>query len=132
MIYRIVHKTTYRYKAQVSIGNHAVYLSPRSFPKQRCLSHKLVITPFPATLSERIDCVGNREKFFSIQAPHTELIIEARSKVRVGESKPWPAQSPAWEDVAASVQHDLTAAGLEAYEFVFESPRIRVGKEFAE
>jgi transglutaminase-like putative cysteine protease len=131
MIYRIVHKTTYRYKAPVSIGNHTVYLTPRSLPKHRCLSHRLVITPSPATLSERTDCFGNREKFFSIQAPHTELIIEARSKVSVGESKPWPAQSPAWEDVAASMPFDLTAEGLEAYEFVFESPRIRPGKEFA-
>lgn len=131
MIYRIVHKTTYRYKTPVSIGNHAVYLTPRSLPKHRCLSHRLLITPSPATLSERIDCFGNREKFFSIQAPHTELVIEARSKVKVTAGKPWPAKAPAWEDVAAAISMDLSPAVLEAYEFVFDSPRVRASKEFA-
>ncbi len=131
MIYRIVHKTTYRYKTLVSFGNHAVYLTPRSLPKHRCLSHRLSITPSPATLTERIDCFGNREKFFSIQAPHTELVVEAHSKVQVGKRKPWPENAPAWEDVAASLPLDLSPSGIEAYEFTFESPRVRLAKEFA-
>ncbi len=131
MIYRIVHKTTYRYKTLVSLGSHAVHLTPRSLPKHRTLSHRLVVSPTPATISERIDCFGNRERFFSIQAPHTELIIEARSKVKVGPRRPWPSQSPAWEDVAAALPRDFSTEGLQAYEFVFESPRIRPGKEFA-
>lgn len=131
MIYRILHKTIYRYKTLVSYGNHAVHLTPRSLLKHRCLSHRLLITPSPSTLTERVDCFGNREKFFSIQAPHTELVIEARSKVKVGARKPWPAQSLAWEDIAKAMPHDLTLEGLEAYEFVFESPRIRTSKEFA-
>lgn len=131
MIYRITHKTTYRYTSIVSFGNHAVYLTPRSLPKHRCLSHRLVITPAPATLSDRIDCFGNRERFFSIQTPHTELVIEARSKVSIGKRQGFPKVGPAWEEVAKRVATELTPESLAAYEFVFESPRIRTNAEFA-
>jgi transglutaminase-like putative cysteine protease len=82
-------------------------------------------------LSERIDCFGNRERFFSIQTPHTELVIEAQSKVRVGARKPWPDRTPPWEDVCSVIPRDLSREGLEAYEFVFESPRIRTNRDFA-
>ena len=52
MTYRIVHKTTYKYKAPVSIGNHVAYLTPRSLPQHTCTSHELLITPPAAGVSE--------------------------------------------------------------------------------
>lgn len=131
MIYRITHTSTYRYKSLVSYGNHAVYLTPRSLPRHRCLNHRLVVTPAPATLSERLDSFGNRERFFSVQTPHTELTIEARSKVKVGERKPFPKSGRAWEEVVRITASDLSPETLAAYEFVFESPRIRTNREFA-
>jgi transglutaminase-like putative cysteine protease len=131
MIYRITHTSTYRYKSLVSYGNHAVYLTPRSLPRHRCLNHRLVVTPSPATLSERLDCFGNRERFFSVQIPHTELVIEARSKVKVSERKPFPKAGLAWEEVVRITSSDLHPDTLEAYEFVFESPRIRTNRDFA-
>jgi transglutaminase-like putative cysteine protease len=36
-----------------------------------------------------------------------------------------------WEDVARSLPTDYTSAGLGAYQFTFESPRIRIRPEFA-
>ena len=36
-----------------------------------------------------------------------------------------------WEEVAESLPGDLSPAGLEAYQFAFESPRIRMRQEFA-
>ena len=58
-------------------------------------------------------------------------MVEARSFVTVEESKPWPEQSRPWEQVVELLPSDRSAAGLEAYQFVFESPRIRASEQFA-
>jgi transglutaminase-like putative cysteine protease len=131
MTYRIVHKTSYKYKYPVSFGNHAVYLTPRCESWHRCEWHELAITPGPATRSERTDFFGNRFSLFTIQEPHEELTIEARSLVTVKGRKAWPEQSMAWDEAARMLPGDLRPESLEAFQFVFESPRIRPGAEFA-
>lgn len=131
MTYRIVHKTTYKYKHPVSFGNHSVYLAPRSQAHHRCESHDLLVTPTPATRSERTDFFGNRVSFFTIQEPHEELAIEGHSMVSIDGEAAWPERSMAWDDVARSLPDELTAASLDAFQFVFESPRIKPNPEFA-
>jgi transglutaminase-like putative cysteine protease len=133
MTYRIVHKTTYKYKTTVSFGSHVAYLTPRPFPHHTRTSHELLITPAPAGVVDRLDYFGNPVTFFTIREPHAELEIEARSTGEIRDhAVVWPEQSPAWEDVARSLPADLSPAGLDAYEFVFESPRIKPGSGFAE
>lgn len=131
MTYRIVHKTTYTYKQPVSIGNHAVYLAPRSLAHHRCESHELLVTPVPVMHSERTDYFGNHVSFFTIQERHEELAIEARSLVTIDGEAAWPEHTMAWDDVARSLPAENAPASLEAFQFVFESPRIRPGPEFA-
>lgn len=132
MIYRIVHRTTYRYKHPVSLGNHVACLKPRSLPHHHLSHSELEIQPAPASLTERVDYFGNRQCFFSIQEPHNELVVEARSEVSVdGNSvRSVPASLP-WEEAATSLPSDRSPEGLEAYQFGFESPRIRMHPEFA-
>lgn len=133
MTYRIVHKTTYKYKALVAIGNHIAYLTPRTLTHHTCTSHELLITPAPAGISERLDYFGNLVTYFAIREPHDELRIEARSRVSIDDyPAAWPEHSKPWEEVARSLPADLSPEGLEAYQFVFESPRIRPGTEFAD
>jgi transglutaminase-like putative cysteine protease len=132
MTYRIRHKTTYRYKNPVAVGNHLAYLTPRSLPHHTCTSHGLQITPEPATVSERPDYFGNSLTVFAIREPHSELIIEARSEVEIGEPAAWPERPPSWQEVVRSLRTDLSAEALDAYQFVFESPRVRPGVLFAE
>ena len=131
MTYRIVHKTTYKYKHPVSFGNHAVYLAPRSEGHQRSESHELLVTPAPATRSERRDYFGNRIGLFTIQEPHEELAIESRSIVTVDGEAPSPGHSLAWDEAARLLPGEIAPASLDAFQFVFESPRIRPGSEFA-
>jgi transglutaminase-like putative cysteine protease len=131
MIYKIVHRTTYRYKHPVSVGTHVACLTPRSVPHQMSKS-ELCIKPRPATRTEREDSFGNRLCFFTIQEPHRELMVEASGEVVMeGEPKPWPRVLTPWEEVAKSIPTDLSPGGLEAYQFSFESPRIRSRPEFA-
>jgi len=132
MIYRIVHRTTYKYKNPVSLGNHVACLKARSLPHQQSTQTELQIQPLPATRTDRVDYFGNLLCFFTIQEPHKELVVEARSKVVMqGSPPPWTQHSLPWEVAAQSLPNDLSPEGLEAYQFRFESPRIRVRQEFA-
>lgn len=132
MIYRIVHRTTYKYKNPVSVGNHMACLTPRSLPHHRCTWNELRISPVPATRNQRIDYFGNHLSFFTIQEPHQQLVVEARSEVILDDAaKPQLENSPAWESVARSLPDDRRPESIEAFQFIFESPRIRPSAEFA-
>ena len=132
MIYRIFHRTTYEYKHPVSVGTHVACLKPRALPHHQLAHSELRIKPRPATRTERVDFFGNRLCFFTIQEPHRELVVEARSEVIMdGNGTPWPQLALPWEEAVKVVPNDHSPAGLEAYQFGFESPRIRVRPEFA-
>jgi len=132
MIYRIAHRTTYKYKYPVSVGNHVACLTPRSLSNHQVTRSELHIQPAPATRTERVDYFGNLLCFFTVQEPHKELVVEARSEVVVEESATsWPQPSLPWEEAVRSLPDDLSSEGLEAYQFGFESPRIRMRPEFA-
>jgi transglutaminase-like putative cysteine protease len=132
MIYRIVHRTTYKYKYPVSVGNHVACLKPRTLLHHQVARSELSIQPPPATRTERVDYFGNLLCFFTVQEPHKELVVEARSEVIMDENAmPWPQQAFPWEEVARLLPDDHSPAGLEAYQFGFESPRIRIRPEFA-
>ena len=132
MIYRIVHRSTYRYRFPVTLGNHVACLTPRSLPRHQLVWSELQIGPTPATRTERVDYFGNHLCVFTIQEPHKELVVEARSEVKMeGNATPWPQQSPPWEEAVRSLSNGHSPSQLEAYQYLFESPRIRVRPEFA-
>jgi transglutaminase-like putative cysteine protease len=132
MIYKIVHRTTYKYKYPVSVGNHVACLKPRSVLRHRLEQCELRIQPTPATIIERADYFGNTLYFFTVQEPHTELVVEARSRVTMESTvTALPHQALAWEEAVRSLPGDHSPEGLEAYQFRFESPRIPLRSEFA-
>ena len=133
MTYRITHKTEYEYKGLVSVGNHALFMTPRAMPNQRCTSNTIRIWPTPATRRERLDYFGNQMSFFTIQEPHENLKVEAFSEVVIhaDNGTRWPDRGMAWEQVARSVATKLDRETLTAYQFIFESPRVRRRSEFA-
>jgi transglutaminase-like putative cysteine protease len=132
MTYKIVHQTSFKYRHPVSVGKHVACLKPRSLPRQRLVSSELHIQPAPATITERIDYFGNLLCFFTVQEPHNELVVEARSEVRIEDNvTSSPQDSPPWEEAARLLPVDQSAAGLDAYQFRFESPRIKLRPEFA-
>src|ERR1700733_11939861 len=115
MIYKIVHRTTYRYKHPVSVGTHVACLKPRALPHHQLAQSDLHIQPRPATRTERVDFFGNRLCFFTIQEPHRELVVEAHSEVIMnGNATPWPRLPLPWEEAAESVRNDRSPAGLQA------------------
>lgn len=131
MIYKITHRTTFKYKYPVSLGNHLAYLMMRPLLPYQSAQSELHIQPQPVTADERLDYYGNRVFFFAVLEPHRKLVVEARSQVVLEDPPPWPQYSPPWESVVRSLPLDHTHGGLDAFQFVFESPRIRVRPEFA-
>lgn len=132
MIYKIIHRTTYKYIYPVSAGNHVACLKPRSFTHNQLAHIALHIHPAPITLTERVDYFGNLLYFFTVQEPHRRLIVEAKSEVvRTSDAVRNTRPSLPWEESTQALANDHTSEGLNAYQFQFESPRIRIRPEFA-
>jgi len=131
MRYEISHRTTYRYGSPVSVGNHVACLKPRSYGQNQLIENTLRISPAPATLTERVDYFGNVLWFFTVQEPHRELVVESKSNVlRTCGATPGAQASLPWEE-STLLAEDQSHEGLDAYQYQFESPRIRIHPEFA-
>lgn len=132
MLIRATHSTTYLYSSPVSICHTEVHLAPRDDRKQRLLDHNISIVPMPeATFSHR-DFFGNDVTYFSIHEPHQTLTISAASLIEMepGDAIE-PCLTPAWEEARGEEWRHREGPDLEAYQFVFPSPRIAPAPEFA-
>jgi transglutaminase-like putative cysteine protease len=76
-------------------------------------------------LHQAVDFFGNLVTFFAMQAPHRTLIVTANSTVEVTPVElPSAPDTLAWDTVRNALRHDCSPAGLEAYQYVFDSPYI--------
>ncbi len=127
------HETAYDYADPVSVSHHVVRLTPRNLAKQKCRSTAIEIVPVPPTpATVHLDYFGNPVTSFTLQERHERLVVEALSELEV-EARPAPdlLASPGWEQVRDSLATDHSPAGLEAYQFVFDSQRVAGGAELA-
>jgi transglutaminase-like putative cysteine protease len=131
MIYKISHRTTYKYKYPVSVGDHVACLKPRSFPRNQLIAYQLSVKPAPSVITERVDYFGNLLCFFTVHEPHDELIVEARSEVVVDRMRVPATPALAWEASTRSLANEFSPPLIEAHQFQFESPRIRIRPEYA-
>ncbi len=136
MLLRVVHITEYQYQSPVSMAQHMVHLSPASDASQRVRSHSLQVTPQPASSSQTTDVFGNQRRFFSLQAPHSRLRVEADTLVETLPLKTLPS-SPAWaalswERVRRHFLYRANAPYDPTSEFLFASPYVPRDDAFAE
>lgn len=100
MIYDIRHITTYRYDSQASSAALALRLLPREDVGQRVLEARVSVSPQPVEQSQDTDFFGNNLTFVRIDRPHTDLRVEAVSRVKVERNAPMaPALTPSWETI---------------------------------
>ena len=148
--YHIVHETIYRYDSPVSLSRQLLHLTPRDCAWQRCLAHQISVAPEVTAARERHDCFGNPVRELAIEFPHDNLNVRAESTIEVfphlpvdalavlmggattnaGEARP-PRASPAWETVRDALAYGSRPVLLDASRFQFESPYVRVKREFA-
>ena len=100
MIYNVRHRTTYRYSQPVTFARCVLRLSPRETAAQTVLESVITITPRPARSRVHLGPFGERVMTVAVETAHTELIIEARSRVDVTRTAPTqPLDGLAWESV---------------------------------
>jgi transglutaminase-like putative cysteine protease len=127
------HITRYWYSGPVSMCHTEVHLHPRPRAHQTILEFALEVTPTPDSMLTREDYFGNEVTFFSIAEPHRELIITSRCLANVEPAAPPALElSPPWEHVRDEASKRDTPDTFEAGQFIFESPSIPVGPQFAE
>lgn len=132
MKYQITHSTHYKYTDAVGTCHNEVRLTPRALPNQLCPSSLIDVTPVPSAILGRRDFFGNTVNYFSIQHPHNELRIIAKSEVeRLVTDIPDFSASPAWEDIRDGLRKQTSLEALEARQFVLDSTFATRAQEFA-
>lgn len=138
-LYDLLHDTTYRYDSTVSLSQQIAHLRPRECAGQHTLAHRLEIVPAPAQCSERNDFFGNPVTAFALHAPHAQLAVRARSRIRVdAPAWPDPVLSPAWEAARDHLRDGLSghaplqADARDAGQYRFASPFVPLGDEAVE
>ena len=122
MIYEIRHVSTYRYAATVPFARCTLRLLPRDDPGQRVFTSGLDVAPASTQRSRRTDFFGNHVTSLTVETPHRELKITARSRVEVDRAAPpLGALTPRWEQTRRdSVQTPSLAPNAPAH-FMFPS-----------
>lgn len=127
MIYEVTHRTAYRYTDAVSHCQNRLHLTPRHGPTQQVLAATLTVTPTPDVSSTRFDYFGNQTTYVAIQRPHRELVVEMTSRINVmPTTAPIPGLTPPWEEARDYLRTDRSPTALEAFQFVFESPYVKL------
>ncbi len=126
MLYDVSHRTTYHYSIPVSFSHHLLHLTPRPGERQLCHRTALTVTPTPSRHVAAKDYFGNPITFITLQEQHTDLVLYARSAIEVQPSTVLdPAVTMPWDQVYDQLWHDRSESGLDAIQYVFDSPYTR-------
>lgn len=119
-LYRVSHRTEYRYSDVVTNSYGRGHLTPRDSARQRCLTFDLDIDPQPADRSSSRDAYGNLSSYFHVTQRHRALTVVGNSVVEVDPPppglygsgaalQPWESARPAGRDgvLAAEFALDL-------------------------
>lgn len=146
--YHVLHETIYTYESPVSLSRQLLHLTPRDCPWQDCLAHRIAVEPETSAARQRHDSFGNPVRELAIEFPHNRLAVRAESTIEVRSHLPAGAAaatsgerggpppgylraSPPWEDARDALAYGARPVRLEASRFQFESPHVRVKREFA-
>jgi transglutaminase-like putative cysteine protease len=127
---RVTHETVYDYAPAVETAQHMAYLCPRHLATQQLVSHTLQVQPTPAQISSTEDVFGNTRSFFSLQVPHTRLLVVAESEV-ITQAAHLPDSHIGWEQTRERFRYQAHADFDAANEFVFASPMAPRHAEFS-
>lgn len=128
--YKITHRTRYSYSEPVPFCQNLVYLTPRNTDRQRCLRHRLIVRPEPATQHRQLDYFGNQAHIFSIDKTHRQLQVVTSSTVELTSRRlPDKQATAAWNQVAETLAEPGIAAVPMDYQFAFRSPLVPLYEE---
>jgi transglutaminase-like putative cysteine protease len=115
--YRVVHRTTYEYSAEMLDGYSVANLLARQTPTQRVVSTELTTTPAVDERDDRSDVFGNHVVQLGVHHPHTRLVVEATTEVVV-QPQIEPRVNPTWEQAAAQTAAARGVLALDVLPFL--------------
>jgi transglutaminase-like putative cysteine protease len=134
--YAVRHETLYSYGREVLHSHQLLHLTPRSFARQQCQEHGILIEPQPAVRSEHSDPFGNCVTRVEFDRPHERLQVVADMVVKLDAPRELPAdEGESWEQVRDQLNYlaePRPAPLLEAMRFRGESPFVRLKQMFGE
>ncbi len=125
MLFRITHRTRYRYAGTASESFMEARLTPAHDDRQTLRHHRLTTTP-PCNLHVYIDYFGNKVETFSIIQRHRELQLESVSEV---ETHPIAPPSVALEVSVSEARQIFRSERLNLFEYIIPSPAIQLSAE---
>lgn len=130
--YKIVHKTGFKYAAEVGASYNEVRLMPRRDDSQLVFSSKLEINPH-GSVHEYLDFFGTRSAVFEVLEPHTELNIVSNSIVEVRITSE-PKASLGWKSLASAIPRSLELVDSVTQTRRTQPPQdlVKSAKKFAE
>ena len=144
-VYRITHRTEYRYSDVVTSSYGRGHLTPRDTARQRCVTNALVIDPEPADRSTSRDVYGNISSYFHVTERHHALTVTSNSVVEVdpppaelydGGSAlaPWESARPVGRDGVLACEFTLDLRPPEITDAVREyaAPSFEPGRPLVE
>ena len=123
-LYRVSHRTTYRYEEKVSASYGQMHLLPRTADGQTCRTTRVAIDPAPDDLRERVDFFGNRAAFFAIHSEHTSLTVTTTSDLSVNREGVGLLGGQPWEQVRDRTASPTIEDGWEPTDFLIDSPLV--------
>jgi len=132
--YRVTHRTEYSYPRTIGRGYNEAHLAPRATRYQQVRDHRVDIHPMPAYRSRRTDYFGNGVLHFAIQQPHSLLSVTAISVVELTSpaASITLAEGTPWETAGAIISDDRSNSGLEARQFLLDSPLVETRRALAQ
>jgi transglutaminase-like putative cysteine protease len=129
----VEHTTRYRYAAPVALAHHLAHLRPLEDARQQVERFEIAVVPEPMQRSSNdADRLGNHRQCFTVNKPHRELEVQARSRVRVIAPPPLDAAATLpWEAVREQLRYAAGRAFEPASEFVHASPYVPALPEVA-
>jgi transglutaminase-like putative cysteine protease len=134
--YVVRHDTLYRYDGDVAHSHQQLHLTPRDSERQRCLSHRIEITPEPSRRTQHQDGFGNTVTRVELDKPHDRLEVVAEMRVQLAPLPRLDLRSgECWESVRDQLRYNAQSRSvqwLDAMRFRGESPYVRIKRVFSE
>ena len=106
--FKIQHRTTYRYREQVSLGPHRLMFRPRENRDLRLITSEVTLTPKGA-LTRAQDVFGNAVATASFQTMTDMLVIDSAVELQLNAA-PWPV----FDIAASAIVYPFQYSGDEA------------------
>jgi transglutaminase-like putative cysteine protease len=127
MIYDVKQVSSCTYTDEVPFSRHVARLMPREWLGQRIIAADLSIDPKPADDVSGVDFFGNRNRFFTLDKPHSDLTLTLKARISVEPvASLLNILTPPWEEVRDLAQASSDLSALSPVHHLFDSRMVHL------